>query len=264
MDVHELAREQLASYDRHRPGAIFANNAMTMTIDQAYELQMEVARLRQERGEPLAGYKVGCISPAMQAQLGIGRPVFGHVYATELHCSGVMLDPDRFDGLAIEGEFAVRLATDIPDAAWLRAHPREAIASAFAVIELHNFVFRNSPHTASALIGNNAIHAGVVLPLREAALDSPDELLDAAIVVSKNGSELGTATGRALPEGPYASLVQLADHLARSGRSLRRGQIILTGSPLPLYPVADGDSVEVLSNRSEPITATVSRRAATG
>jgi 2-keto-4-pentenoate hydratase len=264
VNFHELARKQLADYDRHRPGAIFANNAVTMTIDQAYELQTEVARLRQARGEPLAGYKVGCISPAMQAQLGIGQPVFGHVYATELHSSGVMLDPKRFDGLAIEGEFAVRLAADIPDAAWLRVHPREAIASAFAVIELHNFVFRNSPHTAPELIGNNAIHAGVILPLRETALESPDELLDAAIVVSKNGRELGTATGRALPEGPYGSLLQLADHLARFGRRLRRDQIILTGSPLPLYPVTDGDFLAVLSNRSETVTATVSRRVATG
>lgn len=263
MDFHELARKQLAGYDLHQPGLIFANNALTLTIGEAYELQVEVARLRQTRGEPLAGYKVGCVSPSMQAQLGISGSVFGYVYATELHSSGVVLDPERFNSLAIEGEFAVRLAADIPDAAWLRVHPREAIESTLAVIELHNFVFRNFPHTAAELIANNAIHAGVILPLRETLFESPDEMLDASITVSKNGSELGSATGGALPGGPYASLLQLVDHLARFGQRLRRDQIVLTGSPLPLYPVADGDFVEVRSNRSETVTARVSRDAAT-
>ena len=161
MDIEQLARRQLSDYDRHQPGTLFAGYSIPMTVDDAYALQMAVARLRVERGEPVAGYKVGCVSPAVQAQLGLDRPVFGHVFATEIHGSGAVLNPDDFVGLAIEGEFAVRIARDIPDAHWLKVHPDEAISSAFAVIELHNYVFQNTPHNAQELIGNNAIHAGV-------------------------------------------------------------------------------------------------------
>jgi 2-keto-4-pentenoate hydratase len=163
-----------------------------MTVDDAYSLQITVARFRVERGEAVAGFKVGCISPVMQAQLGLDRPVFGHVFATEIHGSGVVLDPDEFDGLAIEGEFAARIARDIPDADWLKAHPEEAISSAFAVLELHNYVFRHTPHDAQKLIGNNAIHAGVVVPLSELALTNPSALLDASIRMSRNGAPLAT------------------------------------------------------------------------
>lgn len=249
MDIQELAKRQLADYDRHQPGTLFADGTAAFTVEQAYWLQMEVARLRQERGELVAGYKIGCVSQTVQAQLGLDQPVFGHLYETELHRSGVALDSQRFDGLAIEGEFAVRLAEDVPDPEWLRARPDRAIAAAFAVIELHNYVFRNPVRTAQELIGNNAMHAGVVLPLQEPPVPDPDALLDEPISVRKNGKMLGTSTGRALPAGPLGSIIRLAEHLKLFGRSLRRGQIVLTGSPLPLYPVAPGDRMEVMCKR---------------
>jgi 2-keto-4-pentenoate hydratase len=259
LELELLAKRQLRDYDRHEPGGLFAGSAIPMTVDEAYALQMAVARLREQRGEPVVGYKVGCISPVMQSQLGLDRPVFGHVFGTEIRTSGVVLHPDEFDGLAIEGEFAVRIARDIPDASWLRAHPDEAISSGFAVIELHNYVFRNAPHHAQELIGNNAIHAGAVLPESEPPLREPEVLLDASIEVSIRGATLGTANGRALPEGPFGSLVQLAEHLARFGRVLKRGQIVLTGSPLPLYRVAEGDRIEVRCDSSGTVVADVSR-----
>jgi 2-keto-4-pentenoate hydratase len=260
MDIEQLATRQLSDYDRHQPGGLFAGYSIPITIDDAYALQMAVARLRVRRGEPVAGYKVGCISPVMQAQLGLDRPVFGYVFRTEIQSSGVVLNPDDFDGLAIEGEFAVRIGTDIPDVNWLRGHPDEAISSGFAVIELHNYVFRNTPHNAQELIGNNAIHAGVVLPPSEPPLNHPSALLDASTLVSRNGATLGAADGRALPEGPFGSVVRLAGHLARFGQFLRRGQLILTGSPLPLYPVAGGERIEVSCDRSGTVVVLISRQ----
>jgi 2-keto-4-pentenoate hydratase len=260
MDIRELARRQLADYDLGHPGTIFSNNAVTLTVEQAYKLQREVASLRQARGEPVVGYKIGCVSPVMQAQLHLDRPVFGHIYGSELHRSGVVLDPKRFDGLAIEGELAVRLKEDVPDVGWLRSHRQEVIGAAFAVIELHNYVFRNSPHTASELIGNNAIHAGVVMPLEEPRIQDPDELLDEPLSVWKNGERLGTETGRALPDGPFGSLVRLAEHLAQFGRRLERGELVLTGSPLPLFRVALGDTIEVRCEKlGQSVTAMVVR-----
>jgi 2-keto-4-pentenoate hydratase len=258
MDIEELAKRQLSDYDRHRPGGLFAGYSVPMTVDDAYALQLAVARLRVQRGEPVAGYKVGCISLGVQEQLGLDRPVFGLVFGTEIHNSGVVLNPDDFDGLAVEGEFAVRIARDVPDENWLRSHPDEAISSGFAVIELHNYAFRNTPHNAQELIGNNAIHAGVVLPLSEPPLNNPSALSDASIRVSRNGTALGTADGRVLPEGPFGSVVRLARHLAKFGQFLRRGQIILTGSPLPLYPVADGERIEVSCDGSGTVVALIS------
>ncbi len=245
MDLDHLAAEQLKDFDRQHPGSSFSKPEVLLSVEQAYEVQHRVALLREQRGEHVAGYKIGCISRTMQNQLGLDRPVFGHVWQSELHASGSTLHATGFDGLAIEGEFAVRLADEVPSAQWLRQNP-EVLAEGFVVIELHNYVFRGSAdQRAAELIANNAIHAGVVLPVEQTPLENAEVLSSATVRVLRNGEILGEAAGSELESGPMASVIRLAEHLEKYGRRLRRGQVVLTGSPLPLWRVAVGDIIEV-------------------
>lgn len=249
MDISHLAALQLEDYDRRQPGLRFGRYASSLSFDEAYQVQFQVAEAREARGERVAGFKVGCVSGTMQQQLGLDRPVFGHVWESEIHPSDVVLNAANFDGLAIEGELAVRLAVDVPDVDWLKEHLHEAALSAFVVIELHNYVFRNAPHTAAELIGNNALHAGVVLPVAEPPLTNASSLMTETVSVYRNGAMLGSATAAALEGGPLGSVVRVAEHLALHGRLLRRGQLILTGSTMPLWRVETGDRIEV-NNRA--------------
>jgi 2-keto-4-pentenoate hydratase len=243
--IAEIARRQLADYDAHRPGRIFADAAFTLTIDEAFEVQRQVAALRAARGETVAGYKIGCVSEAVQRQLGLRQPAFGHLFATEIYRSGAVLDAAAFDGLAIEGEFAVRIAGDL------------TVASVFPIIELHNNVFRRDVPTSQELIANNALHAGVVLSAREIPCPDAGDLTRQTLSVYLNGELLGTATGGAIPGGPLSSLAKVAGHLASAGGALKPGQIVLTGSPLPLYPVRPGDHIVVRGPQSTQVEFTV-------
>jgi 2-keto-4-pentenoate hydratase len=245
--IAEIARRQLADYDAHRPGRIFEDAAFTftLTLAEAFEVQRQVAALRAARGEAVAGYKIGCISEAVQRQLGLHRPAFGHLFATELYRSGVVLDAAAFDALAIEGEFAVRIAADL------------SIASVFPVIELHNNVFRGAVRTPQELIANNALHAGVVLPSLEIPCPAPEKLVDETISVFCNGELLGSAKGGAIPGGPFASLGKVSEHLASVGNALQPDQIVLTGSPLPLYPARPGDHIVVRGPQSIEVQLSV-------
>ena len=222
----------------------------------AYALQMEVAKLRIARGERLAGYKIGCVSDVVRRQLGMDRALFGHVWASELHESGTELDPAAHANLAIEGEFAVRLAADIPDAQRFESHKQQALAAIFPVIELHNYLLR-SQHPAVELIANNGLHAGAVLPTAETGATDPDLLLDETIAVFINGEKEGETRGGSVPGGPFQSLCRLAEHLAVYGIQLQKDQIVLTGTPLPLYPVAVGDSIEVRTRHLGEVKASV-------
>ncbi len=249
-DFDHLARRQLADYDAASPGVLFAEPEFDLTVPEAYELQFKVASLRQLRGESIGGYKVGCVSPAVQKQLGLNQPLFGHIFDSEVYRSDVSLDHNRFHQLAIEGEFAFRMAEDVPDAGWLAANAQHAIEAAFAVIELHNFCCRApAAKRAQELIANNGMQAGVVLPEEECRFHGTDELLDEKISVLRNGVVLGAATGRALPAGPLASLIFLVEQLGKVGKFLCRGQLVLAGSPLPLYRAAPGDQFEVSCDR---------------
>ena len=74
VDCHELARRMLEDFDARTPGQLFAE-PVDPTTEQAYALQAEVTRLREERGEKVIGYKVGTTSRARERRTGTGEPV---------------------------------------------------------------------------------------------------------------------------------------------------------------------------------------------
>ncbi len=103
------ARCVLADKDARQPWRSFVPPA-GLSLEQAYALQGEVARLRVERGERVIGYKIGCTSRAIQDQLGISGPIFARVFDGGCFATGCRLEHARFANLAIEGELAIRLA----------------------------------------------------------------------------------------------------------------------------------------------------------
>ena len=101
------------------------------------------------------------------------------------------------------------------------------------------------------------MHAGVVLPDDEGLFHSANEPLDEKISVLRDGVVLGVTTGRASPAGPLASLIFLVQELRRIGKSLCGDQIVLAGSPLPLYRVEPGDEFEVNCERLPRVRARI-------
>ena len=108
VDLQELAKRMLADYDARTPGQLFGE-PLDLTTVQAYGLQAEIARLREQRGEKVIGYKVGCTSPAVQQQLGIGEAIFARIFDTGCFPCGAKLSYRCYANLAVEGELAVRL-----------------------------------------------------------------------------------------------------------------------------------------------------------
>ena len=234
-----LARRQLADYDARRPGTMFAEPGIAVGVDDAYRLQIETARLRKARGETVAGYKIGCVSQTIRRQLGIEHPVFGHVFRNEVHRSPATLQTGRFSRPAIEGEFAVTLAEDVVVPDEVRQMPERFVAEAFPVIELHNYVFRGPRQSAGELVANNALHAGVVAPALTGTFQAGQTM---QITVAINAAVDDQAA-----VDPLETLVELVLRLDAYGIRPRKGDILLTGSPLPLYPVNSGDRVRVAS-----------------
>jgi len=254
-EFDSLARRQLADYDSRSPGMMFAERGIELSLKEAYQLQIETVRLRKARGEKVAGYKIGCVSETIRRQLGVEHPVFGHVFEGEFRQSGVELPEGEFDQLGIEGEFAVTLARDVSAPDDLREDPRRFAGEVFPVIELHNFAFRRADPSAVELIANNAVHAGnVVSKSRSAA----KEIAELEISVAINGEELGRAT-----VDPFATMHELAQRLWAFDIPLHAGDILLTGSPLPLYRVAARDEIRVSCPAIAEVTACVAGSART-
>ncbi|MBY3555192.1 fumarylacetoacetate hydrolase family protein [Modestobacter lapidis] len=244
--VHALAARQLADYRAGTPGTFFADPGRPpLSLDEAYRVQGEVAALRAPE-EQVVGYKVGCTGPGTRAQFGLDGPIRGFLYDTELHPTGSEISSAAHDGLAIEGELAVRLGDD------------GRIARVLPVIELHNYVFRGQPPTLQELVANNGIHAGVVLPPPAAELPwHDDEPLTGRLTVRIDGARVEEGPMDGVPGGPAGSVRWLARQLADSGLSLRPGQLILTGTPLGLIRVRPGAHLEVSAEGLGTVEATI-------
>ena len=241
LELQKLARRMLSDYDARMPNQCFCQPT-TLTIERAYELQTAVARLREERGERIIGYKVGCISPVIQQQLGISEPITGRLFDTECHPSGARLSCAKYACLAIEGELAVRLAADVPETPLTDEEYLDCIGETFPVIELHHYVLRSPEACCQELIACSGMNAGFVM----AECCGPARAcVHPLLTISMQNASLDAVADASGDARPIASLRWLAVHLAAFGLRLSRGQVILTGSPMKLFPVRPGIRVVV-------------------
>jgi 2-keto-4-pentenoate hydratase len=236
--LQELADRQWRDYRARQPGTCFADPGFSLDLARAYELQDAVAALRIAAGDRVAGYKVGCTGPGTVQQFGMAGPIRGCLFESEIRRYGENPDFDDFASLAIEGEMAVRIGT------------HGSIVAAFPVIELHHFVFRGVRKTLAELVANNGLNGGFILPQEEWL--SSDEYIEKAGTLSVRINDREVAQGNLWPMsgGARSSLEWLRQHLAGTRRDLLPGHVVLTGTPLGLYPIRRGDRVAVFVDQT--------------
>jgi 2-keto-4-pentenoate hydratase len=244
-ELHALAARQWHDYRQRVPGTYFGESRPVLDIEQAYAVQIEVARLRCEAGDAVAGYKVGCIGPGVVEQFGMSGPIHARLFRSELRTSGETLEHFAFANLAIEGEMAVRIGAD------------GTIAAAFPVIELHHFVFRSSPKTLAELVANNGINAGAVIAPEDAVAPLGRWEAARALTVVVNGKAVDSGELWAMAGGAVEAVDWLREDLRRHGLSLSPDDLVLTGTPLGLHPVRPGDRVTVSVDGCDLVTCLI-------
>jgi 2-keto-4-pentenoate hydratase len=234
-----LAARQWDDYGRNEPGSAFADPQLSLTLDEAYAVQIETARLRCAAGDAVAGYKIGCIGAGVVEQFGMSGPIHARLFRSEIYGSGVSLPHKRYNKPAIEGEMAFSISED------------GRIAAAFPVIELHQFVFRGPSKTLPELVANNGINSGLVLPseLETTPLERWAEARTLSIAI--NGKLVDAGPLWSLPGGAVGSLDWLRGDLDRFDEFLKPADIVLAGTPLSLHLVRTGDHVVVLIDDRE-------------
>lgn len=252
--LSSLANQMLTDYDARTPGTAFADG-LRLELTQAWRLQSAVARLREDRGETVVGYKIGCVAENNQRANGLSHPVWGRLWSTEQHVGGASLRKADFANVAIEAEFAIALDRDIdPDNASAEA-VADAVKNIYPVLELHNLVMRGSAPTGHELIANNGIHAGVV---RGQGVPVSGELLTTDLALVFDGETVDSWSSVQWPGDILSAVKWLAEQLAESGRRLVKGDMILTGAFGPPIPLGDKTRVDATSSAFGNVSATFS------
>jgi 2-keto-4-pentenoate hydratase len=194
-------------------------------LREGYDIQDFVAA---RLGDATVGWKIGVGSPNALGKAGLDRPVVGRVTASRRFDAGATVELRSLAPVTIEFEIALVLACDIPpgDAP---ATPITAVESIHITCEVvrARYVDRRAVGWPSFVADNSGFRALVVGSSISAA--SAQRMAD-TVIVHVDGREAARGVQGDERTDPLASLSALLAHAAERGITLRRGDIVSTGT----------------------------------
>lgn len=222
----ERTGEQIGLLSLRHPG---------LTMDDAYAIQSIVTDAKLAAGRRVIGWKIGLTSRAMQSALNIDIPDSGVLFDDMMFENGATIPAGRFIQPRIEVEIAFVAAAPLAGEAVTRDDVLAATGHVAPAIEiLDTRIRRVDPEsgrtrTVCDTISDNAANAGIVMGMEEFPADAFD-LRRVGAITFRNGEVEETGLGAGVLNDPVESVVWLARRMARYGRRIEPGQVILSGS----------------------------------
>jgi 2-oxopent-4-enoate/cis-2-oxohex-4-enoate hydratase len=217
----------------------------SLTIDDAYAISLNLLARRQAEGERIIGKKIGVTSKAVQDMLGVHQPDFGFLTDTMLIEGDIDVAANRLIQPRAEAEVAFFLRDSLkgPEVTAKQViAATECIAPCFEIVDSR---IENWNISIIDTVADNA-SCGVFL-IGEAQVDPRDfDLPSLKVTVTKNGKPLSEGHGRDVQGNPAQAVAWLANTLGRYGVTLDAGDVILSGSMVPLEDARAGDLFEMM------------------
>lgn len=227
-------------------------------IEAAYAVQHINTEAALAAGRQVVGRKIGLTSTAVQVQLGVDQPDFGVLLDDMGYGDGQEVPLSRLIQPKVEAEIAFVMERDLDIARPTLGHVLNAIGYALPAIEIVDSRVRDWAISIHDTIADNASSGLYVLGGSPRKLDALDLSL-CGMSLEKAGEPVSVGCGAACLGNPLNAVVWLANAVARIGRPLRAGDIVLSGALGPMVPVQPGDVFEARISGLGKVTAAFSR-----
>jgi len=199
-----------------------------LDYDRALDVQAALLARRLDRGEKVAGWKIGLTSDRVREKMGTSSQPFGHVM--QVLPSGAKADFAEIGaGTSIEPELVVTMARDLKGPNVDPQTARNAVATIAAGMEVNqNRIPRHEDFPL--LVADNLTQWAIV---EGAPIAVPKDFDSATlrVVMSCNGKTLTDVVGDSeIIDDHFASVAALANVLATRNLHLEAGQKVITGS----------------------------------
>lgn len=245
MTLHEHHGEALYTALRERRTLVpLIEQDPSLTIDDAYAISLDFLSRRLKDGEKVVGKKIGVTSKAVQDMLGVHQPDFG--FLTDwMHVEGdIDVDGKALIAPRAEAEIAFILKDSLNGPGVTAADVVAATAWIAPCFEIVDSRIRDWKIGIVDTVADNA-SCGVFI-LGEARLDPRGvDLPGLHVTVTKNGEPLSEGHGSAVQGDPAQAVAWLANTLGAHGVTLDAGDVILSGSLVPLADAVKGDVFEM-------------------
>lgn len=215
-----------------------------LAISEAYQVQNQVCEKRISRGESVVGYKVGCTSHAIRSQLGLAEPIAARLFAPHVTGERIAIDLTAYCHCAIEPEMVLMIGQDLCGTDLSDEELIQSISYVSPGIELHDYTFWHEPPTAQELICSGGIHAGLIVGDTKA---SPCALTFGRenFFVYQNNELVASSRADEIMGGPLESLRWLVNFLSSNDEVLKKGMLVIPGSPTELISITCDSLVRI-------------------
>lgn len=212
----------------------------SLTIDDAYEISLAFLKHRRAKGERVVGKKIGVTSKPVQDMLGVRQPDFGFLTDWMHVTENISISDRKLIQPRAEAEIAFILADDLRGPG---VTPAQVIAATAAIAPCFEIVDSRIDDWKIGIVDTIADNASCgVFVLGDARADPKDHVLpDLKVTVFKNGMQISEGLGSAVQGDPAQAVAWLANTLGAYGVTLDAGDIILSGSLVPLETATAGD-----------------------
>lgn len=213
-----------------------------ITLDDAYRVSLYAMERRVAAGDVVVGKKIGVTSVAVQRMLDVHQPDFGFITRDMAFEDGaeISLSANRLIQPRAEGEIAFRLKHDLQGPGVTEQDVLDATEYVMPCFEIVDSRIHDWKIRIQDTVADNA-SCGVFVLGREQVDPRELDLPNLRMQVFKNGTRISEGLGSAVQGNPLTAVAWLANTLGALGIPFKAGEIILSGSLVPLEPARAGD-----------------------
>ena len=247
-NIQKAADQLWQAWQSGVPGAPIRGLLDEGDVDAAYAVQ-EINTKRWLGGEEriLSGRKIGLTSKAVQTQLGVAQPDYGMLFADMEVMDGEAVSLARVQQPKVEAEIAYVIAAPLTGPHITMVDLMASIGFAVPAIEIVGSRVANWDIRITDTIADNASSGLYVLGQSPKRVGDFDQRL-CGMVMLKNNQPVSVGAGAACLGSPLNAALWLARTMARAGRPLGPGDLILSGALGPMVAAAPGDVFEARIN----------------
>ena len=243
--IKELGDELYTAMQTQSTVSPLTSRFPEMTIKDAYQISLRMLERRLEAGATVIGKKIGVTSAAVQHMLNVHQPDFGFLTDDMVFNQGEEMPiSQRLIAPRAEGEIAFLLKKDLTGPGVSNADVLAATECVIPCFEVVDSRIADWKIAIQDTVADNA-SCGLFVLGDKAVSPHKVDLATCGMVVEKNGRILSTGAGAAAPSSPVNCVAWLANTLGQFGIPLKAGEVILSGSLVPLEPVKAGDFMRV-------------------
>ena len=252
--IESLAKEVLDAEIQRKPIKPITERYPQITSSDAYAIQLEIVKAKEQAGQVVVGKKIGLTSKPMQKLFGVFEPDYGHIMDRIVVLEGDDIDLAQLIQPKFEVEIAFVLRENLTGPSVNTARVLKASEGVMAAIEVIDSRIENWKIRIQDTIADNASIGRIILGGRLVSVEDIDLRL-IGMVSKKNGEIVSCSSSAAVLGNPAQAVAWLANKISEYNLSLKAGEIVMSGSFAAAVEISKGDHVIAELDRLGTVSA---------